>query len=45
VPEPSPEERRALLAALAEARGAEPVGLDAWSAAGLREAAEREPGP
>jgi hypothetical protein len=44
-PEPPEDERRALLAALALARAEEQRGLDPWTAAALREAAEREPEP
>jgi hypothetical protein len=42
-PEPSDDERQALLAALAKARAEERSGLDPWTAAALREAAEQEP--
>jgi len=42
-PEPSEDERAALLAALAEAQAEERRGLDAWTAAALREATDQEP--
>jgi hypothetical protein len=41
-PEPSEEERTAVLAALAEARADEGRGLDPWTAAALREATDQE---
>jgi len=43
VPEPSADERQALLAALAAARAEESTGLDPWTLAGLREATDQEP--
>jgi hypothetical protein len=42
-PEPAPDERAALLAALAEAGAEEARGLDPWTTAALREAAEKNP--
>jgi hypothetical protein len=41
-PEPTPEEREALLAALA-ARDGDSAGPSAWWEAGIREAVEEEP--
>jgi hypothetical protein len=41
-PEPSEDERAAVLAALAEARAEEGRGLDPWTAAALREAIDTE---
>ena len=41
-PEPSEDERAAVLAALAEERAEEGRGLDAWTAAALREATDKD---
>jgi hypothetical protein len=45
VPEPGPEEREALLLALAAVTGAAEGGPSAWWQAGVREAVEEEPEP